>query len=68
MCERPSFTFIDIETAQEIKKFPHKGITWDESTLELTLQPQRDDPAGHHKVLMTAYLFSQKDKLESVEI
>ena len=52
----------------EITDFPHLGLTWDASTNQLTLQPQNIDPLGLHKVLITAYLPSFKDLLETAEI
>ena len=48
--------------------FPHKGIFWDASENQVTLQPQSTDPTGLHKVLITANLFSFKDVLETAEI
>ena len=48
--------------------FPHKGIFWDASENQVTLQPQSTDPAGLHKVLVTAYLLRFKDVLETAEI
>jgi hypothetical protein len=35
---------------------------------QLTLQPQKTDPTGLHKVLLTVYLLSFKDVLEKAEI
>ena len=36
--------------------------------MELTLQPQRDDPIGKHKVLLLAYLSTQNDVRQTVAI
>ncbi len=67
-CERASFKFIDSKTLKEITTFPYKGVAWDGIKYQLTLQPQSDDPLGLHKVLVIAYLPSNKDVLESVEV
>ena len=52
----------------EITTFSHKGIFWDASLNKVTLNPQSTDPIGLHKVLVTAYLLSFKDVLETAEI
>jgi hypothetical protein len=67
-CGRLSYSFSDLESRLEFITFPHKGIFWDASLNQLTLQPQSTDPTGLHKVLVTAYLLSFKDVLEKAEI
>ena len=54
--------------AAQIINFPHKGIYWDASLNQITLQPQSTDPIGLHKVLVTGYLLSFKNVLETAEI
>jgi hypothetical protein len=68
MCGRLTYTFTDLELSLEIKTFPHKGIFWDTSMNQLILHPQSTDPTGLHKVMVTAYLPSSKDVLETAEI
>ena len=67
-CGRLSYSFTDLESRLEFITFPHKGLFWDASLNQLTLQPQSTDPTGLHKVLVTAYLLSFKDVLETTEI
>jgi hypothetical protein len=67
-CGRLSYSFTDLESWLELITFPHKGLFWDASLNQLTLQPQSTDPTGLHKVLVTAYLLSFKDVLETAEI
>ncbi len=67
-CGRLSYSFTDLESRLEFTTYPHKGIFWDASLNQLTLQPQRTDPTGLHKVLVTAYLLSFKDVVEKAEI
>jgi hypothetical protein len=43
-------------------------MLWDETLNQITLQPLSTDPTGLHKVLLTAYLPSFKDVLETAEI
>ncbi len=57
-CERLSYKFTDLESRLELKTFPQKGIFWDESLNQITLQPLSTDPTGVHKVLVTAYMHS----------
>ena len=52
----------------ELINFPQKGIYWDASQNQVTLQPQSTDPTGLHKVLITAFLLSFKDVVETAEI
>ncbi len=68
MCGRLLYTFTDLESRLEITNFPHKGIVWDASIYQVTLQPQKTDPIGLHKFLVTASLPSFKDVLETAEI
>ncbi len=67
-CGRLSYSFTDLESRLEIINFPHKGIYWDASLNQVTLQPQNTDLTGLHKVLVTAFLLSFKDVLETAEI
>ena len=68
MCGRTLYKFTDLESSLEITDFPHKGIIWDASTNQITLQPKYTDPTGLHKVLITAFVPNFKDVLETVEI
>jgi hypothetical protein len=68
LCEGLQFTFIDRATLLEINNFPHKGIAWDQSTLELTLKPQSDDPIGQHAVQLSINLPTQYEVGYTVEI
>jgi hypothetical protein len=68
MCGRTLYKFTDLESGLEITAFPHKGIIWDASTNQVTLQPQKTDPTGLHKFLITAFLPSFKDVIETAEI
>ena len=68
MCGRTFYKFTDLESGLEITAFPHKGIIWDASTNQITLQPQNTDPTGLHKVLITTFLPSIKDVLATAEI
>jgi hypothetical protein len=60
--------FTDLESRLELTNFPHKGIFWDASLNQITLQPLITDPIGLHKVLITTYLLSLKNVLETAEI
>ncbi len=68
MCEELLYKFIDLKLRLEITAFPHKGITWEASNNHITIQPKSTDPTGLHKVLITAFLPSLKDVLETAEI
>ncbi len=68
MCGRILFKFTDLESSLEITAFPHKGIIWDASTNQITLQPLNTDLTGLHKVLITAFLPIFKDVLETAVI
>ena len=52
-CGRLSYTFTDLESRVELITFPHKGILWDASLNQITLQPKISDPTGPHKILVT---------------
>jgi hypothetical protein len=67
-CGKLSYSFTDLESRLELKTFPHKGFFWDVSLNQITLQPQSTDPTGVHKVLVSAYLPSFSDELETAEI
>ena len=67
-CGRLLYTFLDLESRLELTTFPHKGISWDASLNQITLQPLSTDHTGSHKVLVTAYLPSLKDVLGTAEI
>ena len=67
-CGQLSFSFTDLESPLEFITFPHKGIFWDASLNKVTLNPQSTDPIGLHKVLVTVYLLSFKDVLQTAEI
>ena len=68
VCGRLSYKLTDLESRLELITFPHKGLFWDASLNQMTLKPNITDPTGIHKVLVTAYLLSFKDVLETAEI
>ena len=68
VCGRLSYTFTDLESRLEFATFPHKGLFWDALLNQMTLQPTSTDSTGLHKVLVTAYLLSFKDVVETAEI
>jgi len=66
VCEVLELKFFETTSDLLISTFPHIGLAWDESTLELTLDPQSNDPIGQHSVLLSMNL--PNDNAHTVEI